>query len=182
MCVGVRCATGHVGGCDMPLCVGVCLFTFWCCYRIEFYDAITEEEAPSSDGAELQGQGAWSQHRPFATKILHLIDPLVEFAQNHYCMANSEELTTHFQGITATPVQPFHFQNKMAPAHRQWSPFAMATGEVEVKLKVKQQDDFAGHKVSWPALLWLPCDHLRVTLILNLPSCSWKVSAVPCTC
>ena len=145
MCVCVRTCV-----CD----VAACVFVHLCLCRIEFYDAITEEEAPPAEGADLQGQGAaWSQHRPFATKILHLIDPVVEFAQSHYHMANSEDLTSHFQGITATPVQPFSFPHETAPARRRWSPFAMATGEVEVKLKVKQQDDFAGHKVSRPASL-----------------------------
>ena len=131
----------------------MCLFVWW--FRIEFYDAITEEdeeeeaEAPA-EGSEVHGQGqhAWNQHRPFATKILHLIDPLVEFAQRHYHLASSEDLTTRFQGIAATPVLPFHLRHEMAPAHRRWSPFAMATGEVEVKLKVKQQDAVGGHKVS----------------------------------
>ena len=143
----------------------VCLSTCWC--RIEFYDAITEEEAPPAEGAELQGQGAWSQHRPFATKILHLIDPVAEFAQSHYHMANSEDLTSHFQGT----MQPISFPHEVAPAHRRWSPFAMATGEVEVKLKVKQQDEFAGHKVSRPAsLLCLSC------------ACHVPVMCLSCAC
>ena len=111
--------------------------------RVEFFDSIREEPNSTSTTGNEKEQDVF-MIRPFATKILRLVHPSLEFSDSPCPPVSADLATSMFKSGEHTHL--------LKPPQRDcanWSLFAMATGQVEVKLKVKQQDEVPGKKVSF---------------------------------
>ena len=116
--------------------------------RVEFFDCI-REEANSTANTDDDKEEDVLLIRPFATKVLRLVQPSLEFSDSPLPPVNTDMATNMFRSQEFSE----HSSQNTTQTYRDqvhWSLFAMATDKVEVQLKVKQQEEVPGHKVCMP--------------------------------
>jgi autophagy-related protein 2 len=115
-------------------------------HKVEFFDCI-REEANSTANTDDDKEEDVLLIRPFATKVLRLVQPSLEFSDSPLPPVNTDMATNMFRSQEFSE----HSSQNTTQTYRDqvhWSLFAMATDKVEVQLKVKQQEEVPGHKIE----------------------------------